>query len=58
MVKCILCDGRDEVTEKLNELENKGYNLIMNIIGISQDRGYYTIFYKYSEAIEKKLFNL
>ena len=58
MIKSILCDSRYEVAEKLNELEEKGYNLTMNIIGISQDRGNYTIFYRYSEAIEKGLYSL
>lgn len=58
MIKNILCDGRDEATEKLNELEKKGYNLVMCILGITQDRGYYTIFYKYSESLEKRQFNL
>lgn len=58
MIKHILCGNRDECTEILNELEKKGYNLTMSIIGISQDRENYTIFYKYSEALEKRQYNL
>lgn len=44
-IKYILCDGREEVTEALNELEKKGHNLSMNLLSITQDRMYYTIFY-------------
>lgn len=44
-VKCQLCDGRDEVTNFLNELESKGHNLSTNLLSITQDRMYYTIFY-------------
>lgn len=58
MIKSILCNCRDEATEKLNELEKKGYNLAMCILSITQDRGYYTIFYKYLESLEKRQFNL
>ena len=44
-IKCILCDGDKEATETLNELKEKGHNLSMNLLSITQDRMYYTIFY-------------
>ena len=44
-IKCILCDGREETTKALNELKAKGHNLSMNLLSITQDRMYYTIFY-------------
>ena len=44
-IKCILCDGREETTKALNELKEKGHNLSMNLLSITQDRMYYTIFY-------------
>ena len=44
-IKCILCDGHKEATEALNELKKKGHNLSMNLLSITQDRMYYTIFY-------------
>ena len=44
-VKCKLCEGRDEVTIFLNKLKSEGNNLSMNLLSITQDRMYYTIFY-------------
>lgn len=44
-IKCILCDGHEETTKVLNEL-NEEHNLSMNLLSITQDRGIYTIFYK------------
>ena len=44
-IKCILCDGHEETTKALNELKEKGHNLSMNLLSITQDRMYYTIFY-------------
>ena len=44
-IKCILCDGHEEATEALNELKEKGHNLSMNLLSITQGRMYYTIFY-------------
>lgn len=44
-VKCELCEGRDEVTNFLNELKSKGHNLSNTLLSITQDRMYYTIFY-------------
>ena len=44
-IKCELCDGQDEAVKFLNELKDKGHNLSMNLLSITQDRMYYTIFY-------------
>ena len=44
-IKCILCDGHKEATEALNELKEKGHNLKMNLLSITQDWTLYTIFY-------------
>lgn len=45
-IKCKLCEGRDNVVKFLNELKEKGHNLSMNLLSITQDGMYYTIFYK------------
>lgn len=44
-IKCKLCEGRDDVVKFLNELKDKGHNLSMNLLSITQDRMFYTIFY-------------
>lgn len=44
-IKCELCEGRDDVVKFLNELKDKGHNLSMNLLSITQDRMFYTIFY-------------
>ena len=44
-IKCELCDGQDEAIKFLNELKEKGHNLSMNLLAITQDRTWYTIFY-------------
>ena len=44
-IKCILCDGHEEATEALNELKEKGHDLSVNLLSITQDRMFYTIFY-------------
>ena len=44
-IKCIICDGHEETTKVLNEL-NEEHNLSMNLLSITEDRGIYTIFYK------------
>ena len=44
-IKCELCDGRDEAIKFLNELKEKDHNLSMNLLAITQDRTWYTIFY-------------
>ena len=44
-IKYKLCENRDETVKFLNELKNEGHNLSMNLLSITQDRMYYTIFY-------------
>ena len=44
-IKCILCDGHEETTKTLNELKEEGHDLSTNLLSITQDRMYYTIFY-------------
>lgn len=44
-IKYKLCEGEDEVVKFLNELKDKGHNLSMNLLSITQDRMFYTIFY-------------
>ena len=44
-IKNILCEGREETTKALNELKEKGHNLSINLLSITQDRMFYTIFY-------------
>lgn len=44
-IKCELFEGRDDVMKFLNELKDKGHNLSMNLLSITQDRMHYTIFY-------------
>lgn len=44
-IKCILCDGHKETTKALNELKEKGHDLSVNLLSITQDRTLYTIFY-------------
>ena len=43
-IKYELCEGRDDVVKFLNELKEKGHNLSMNLLSITQGK-YYTIFY-------------
>lgn len=44
-IKYKLCEGKDETVKFLNELKDKGHNLSMNLLSITQDRMFYTIFY-------------
>jgi hypothetical protein len=44
-IKCILCDGHKKATEALNELKEEGHDLSVNLLSITQDRMFYTIFY-------------
>lgn len=44
-IKCKLCEGSDDATKFLNELKKNGHNLSMNLLSITQDRMFYTIFY-------------
>lgn len=44
-VKCQLCEGREETTDFLNKLKEKGFNLSNTVLSITQDRMYYSIFY-------------
>jgi len=44
-IKCKLCTGEDDVVKFLNGLKEKGHNLSMNLLAITQDRTWYTIFY-------------
>ncbi len=44
-IKCILCDGHKKTTEALNELKEEGHDLSANLLSITQDRMFYTIFY-------------
>ena len=39
------CNDEYDVCEFLDKLKNKGSNLSMNIIGITESMGIYTIFY-------------
>ena len=52
------CKGPKETTDFLNSLEEKGYNVIMNVISITQENDYYTVFYRYNELLEEKKYNL
>lgn len=44
-IKCKLCENKDETVKFLNELKDKGHNLSINLLSITQDRMFYTIFY-------------
>ena len=52
------CKGPKETVDFLNELENKGYNVSMNVVSITQENDYYTVFYRYIESLEKNQHNL
>lgn len=52
------CKGPKETTDFLNSLEKKGYNVRMNVVFITQENDYYTVFYRYIESLEKKEYNL
>lgn len=46
-IKTQLCDGRDELENFLNEeLDYKGFRPESIILGITQNRMYYTVVYK------------
>jgi len=46
-IKTQLCEGRDELEKFLNEeLDYKGFRPEIIILGITQDRIYYTVVYK------------
>lgn len=49
MVTYKLFGDEAKVTEFLNELKEKGYDLSKDIIGITEDKGYYTIYYDKKE---------
>jgi len=44
-IKCKLCEERDDVVDFLNKLKEKGHNLSMNLLSITQDGPHYTVFY-------------
>lgn len=44
-VKCKLCHDMEETTKFLNELKDNGHNLSMNLLSITQDKTFYTVFY-------------
>ena len=46
-IKTQLCEGRDELENFLNnEIEYKGFRYESVILGITQDRMYYTVIYR------------
>lgn len=46
-IKAYICDGTTELEDFLNyKIDYKGFRPEVIIIGITQDRGYYTIIYK------------
>ena len=58
MIRHKYCKGPKETTDFLNSLEEKGYNVKMNVVSITQANDYYTVFYRYIESLEKKEYNL
>jgi len=44
-IKCELCEGYDNVVKFLNELKEKGHNLSMNLLSITQNGMHYKVFY-------------
>lgn len=56
MITYIGFGEEQKVCNFLNELNDKGYDLSKDIIAITEDRGYYTIFYneKYNENSQEE----
>ena len=55
MITYIGFGEEQKVCDFLNELNDKGYDLSKDIIAITEDRGYYTIFYNENAQEEKQI---
>lgn len=51
MIKAKECKGRDGAVEFLNHLQNLGYDMSTDIIGITQDIYNFTVFYEYLDDL-------
>ena len=51
MYKATICDGRNQVCKFLENMTKLGYNPKMQVMGITEDRGIFTIFYEYFEDL-------
>ena len=51
MIKAKECKGRDGAVEFLNHLQNLGYDLNKDVIGITQDIYSFTVFYDFNYVL-------
>lgn len=51
MYKSIVCNNRYQVCKFLENMSNLGYDVVTEVVSISQDGGTYTIFYEFDKKL-------